>query len=162
MSDYKPGDKIMVKVGGVEYETVIDEHGTQRFVKNPDHWLVKQIPMIWDSYLKRDIMNMNVMADRYRNGEFNQRDYAEMNMAIGYSVCGFCELSSFNNFIVENPLWARDDDNEYTNMIDSYLLAMLRETQYTLSEVIEIIQKRDGLTKEKAEEYFVTNFVSDW
>ena len=48
MSEYKPGDKIMVKVDGVEYETVIDEHDVQRFVKNPDHWLVKQIPMVWD------------------------------------------------------------------------------------------------------------------
>ena len=31
----KPGDKITVKIKGKEYETIIDEGGIQRFVKNP-------------------------------------------------------------------------------------------------------------------------------
>ena len=34
MSSYKPGDMIMVKVGGVDYETFIDNKGVQRFKKN--------------------------------------------------------------------------------------------------------------------------------
>jgi hypothetical protein len=162
MSDYKPGDRIMVKVGGVEYETVIDQYGTQRFVANPDHWLVKQIPIVWDTYLKKNIQDMNTMYYRYKNGEFSQRDYAEMNMAVGYSVSGFCDLSNFNDMIVENPLWASEDDNEYTNMIDSYLLKMLCQNKMTLSEAIEVIQKRDGLTKAEAENHFVGNFLSEW
>jgi len=162
MSDYKPGDKIIIKVGGIEYETVIDDAGTQRFVKNPDHWLVKQIPMIYDTYLKRDIQDMNTMARRYHQGEFSQRDYAEMNMAIGYSVSGFCELSSFHDMIVENPLWASDTDNEYTNMIDSYLLKKLCKHEITLSESIDIIQKRDGVTRTEAEKHFISQFLCDF
>lgn len=162
MTDYKPGDKITVRVGGVDYATHIDQNNVQRFVENPDHWLVKQIPLTYDNYLKRDIMNMNEMARRYRNGEFSQRDYAEMNMFIGYSVSGFCELSSFHDMIVENPVWAKDDDNEYTNIIDSYLLKKLCQHKMTLSEAIEIIQKRDGLTKAEAEKHFVDQFLSDF
>ena len=162
MTDYKPGDKITVRVGGVDYETVIDSNHVQRFVEKPDHWLVKQIPMVYDTYLKRDIMNMNEMARRYRNNEFSQRDYAEMNMFTGYSVCGFCELSSFYDMIVENPLWASDTDNEYTNMHDSYLLKKLCNNKMTLSEAVDIIQKRDGLTKAEAEKHFVDQFLSDF
>lgn len=103
--DVKPGDIIKVKVGGIEYDTVIDPSGVQRFIEDRGHWLVKQIPKIWDSYLKRDIDDMNVMVRRYHRREFSQRDYAEMNMAVGYSVDGFCDLSYFRDMNVENPLW---------------------------------------------------------
>ena len=118
--------------------------------------------MVYDTYLKRDIHDMNTMARRYRNGEFTQKDYAEMNIYTGYSVSGFCELSSFFDMIVENPLWASDTDNEYTNMIDSYLLRRLCHHKMTLSEAIDIIQKRDGLTKEDAEKHFVDQFLSEF
>lgn len=162
MLNYKPGDKIIVRVGGVGYATYIDQNNVQRFVENPDHWLVKQIPKIWDDYCNDYIHDMNTMARRYRNGEFTQKDYAEMNIFTGYSVSGFCELSSFFDMIVENPLWASDTDNEYTNMIDSYLLRRLCQHKMTLSEAIDIIQKRDGLTKEDAEKHFVDQFLSEF
>lgn len=105
MNNYTTGDIIKVTVGGVEYDTVIDENNVQRFVENPEHFLVKQIPMIWDAYLKRNIENMNEMRVRYARGDFSQRDYAEMNMAIGYSVGGFAELSSFEDLEIINPCW---------------------------------------------------------
>jgi hypothetical protein len=105
MSEYKPGDIIKITVGGIEYDTVIDQHNVQRFIENPDHFLVKQIPMIWDTYLKRNIENMNEMRRRYIQGEFSQRDYAEMNMAVGYSVCGFADLSPFEDMEIINPVW---------------------------------------------------------
>lgn len=91
----KPGDVIVVRVGGVEYETVIDQNGTQRFRANG---LIRCL---------RDAgyTNLNTLAMAYGEKRFTQREYAEFNMALGYSVSGFAELSSFQDMLIENPLW---------------------------------------------------------
>lgn len=102
-----PGEVIKVRVGGVEYDTVIDALGVQRFVENRAHWLVREIPKVWDAATGRHLDDMNTMAIRFQRGDFSQREYAEMNMAVGYSVCGFADLSSFEDLEIENPLWAR-------------------------------------------------------
>lgn len=96
------GATIMVKVDGVEYPTV-KVNNVQRFIEDRDHWLVKQIPKVWDSYLEEYIDDMDVMTRRYHRKEFSKRDYMEMNMAVGYSVSGFCDV--FRDVDVENPLW---------------------------------------------------------
>jgi hypothetical protein len=102
----RAGQKIEVLVGGRPYQTEIDEHGVQRFIENPSHFLVQQIPKVWCKHMGGEIDDMNTMRIRYIDGEFNQRDYAEMHMAIGYSVSGFCELSPFEDMEVLNPIWA--------------------------------------------------------
>lgn len=93
--DVKPGDEILMKVGGIEYTTVIDEYGIQRFKIN------SLIRHLYDE----GIFDLNQLCIDYLNGKFNQRDYAEFNMQTGYSVCGFAELSSFQDMEIENPLW---------------------------------------------------------
>lgn len=92
----KPGDIIKVKVGGVEYDTIIDPDGVQRFKAN------KTVRYLLDANGKID---MNLLRDTYNAGAFGQREYAEFHMLIGYSVSGFCELSPFADMAVENPLW---------------------------------------------------------
>lgn len=102
-----PGDVIQVKVGGVSYDTVIDTSGTQRFRKNLDNPLLKRLrnnPREIHNP-KGDVEDLNEMSIRYGRGEFSKREYAEMNMANGYSVCGFADLSSFEDWDIDNPLW---------------------------------------------------------
>jgi tRNA/tmRNA/rRNA uracil-C5-methylase (TrmA/RlmC/RlmD family) len=84
-----------VKVGEIEYSTVIDEHGTQRFVKN------KLLCHLVDS----GQVDLNRLSIDYQHEKFSQREYAEFNMMLGYSVSGFSELSSFDDLEIENPLW---------------------------------------------------------
>jgi len=103
----KPGDIIKVKVGGVEYDTVINDNHTQRFIENPDHFLLKRIrDYSGGGNPEGDVKDLNEMAIRYHHGEFSKRDYAEMNMAIGYSVSGFSELSYFEDWDIDNPIWS--------------------------------------------------------
>jgi hypothetical protein len=102
----KPGDKVDVMVGGVLYPTVLDEDGVQRFVENPDHFLVKRLrEYSKGGNPKGDVADLNEMAERYDRQQFSKRDYAEMNMAIGYSVCGFADLSGFQDWEIDNPIW---------------------------------------------------------
>jgi hypothetical protein len=93
----RPGDVIIVKVGGNSYETVIDKAGVQRFRKNA----------VLDHLFNSGRLDLNQLAIDYRRGAFDQRTYAEFNMALGYSVCGFAELSSFEDMEIENPLWSK-------------------------------------------------------
>lgn len=97
--DFKPGDHITVKVGGVEYDTVIDEHDVQRFIADP---LIQKLQ-------RAGIIDLNRLSVAYHyNKVLTQREYAELNMKLGYSVSGFCDLSSFSDMPIENPVW----DNE--------------------------------------------------
>lgn len=103
----KPGDRITVLVGGIPYETEINEHGTQRFIIDPDNALVRRLRNRSDGQPTRaegDIADLNEMAIRYHQGEFTKREYAEMNIALGYSLGGFEELSSFEDMDIDNPL----------------------------------------------------------
>jgi hypothetical protein len=103
------GDIIPVRVDGLVYLTALDGRGVQRFIEDRDHWLVKQIPKTYDRGAGRMIDDMNVMAIRFHKGQFNRRDYMEMNMAVGYSVSGFCDI--FSDAEIENPLWPEDADD---------------------------------------------------
>jgi hypothetical protein len=92
----KPGDVITVKVGGKEYDTVIDEQGVQRFKENG------VLKYLFD----RGALDLNEIARIYHTKKpFSQRDYAELNMMLGYSVSGWCDLSAFQDMDVKNPLW---------------------------------------------------------
>lgn len=103
MSKFKPGDKIKVKIGKKSYKTHIDEHGVQRFKANSlIRWLV-------DS--KRiDLNDIALHFATSKNAPFTKRDYAEFNMMLGYSVCGFADLSFFNIYNIENPCWDKEEN----------------------------------------------------
>ncbi len=90
-----PGDVIPVKVDGKKYDTIIDADGVQRFVQND---VIRRIVDLgW--------VNLNNLAENYHGqGGISQRDYAEFNMMLGYSMCGFSELSAFEDMEIENPL----------------------------------------------------------
>lgn len=90
----KDGDKITVIVGGVPYPTVI-ENGVQRFIRNNVISHLQDVGLI----------DLNKVAVEYKRGKFTQREYAEFNMSLGYSVCGFAELHEFQDMEIENPLW---------------------------------------------------------
>jgi hypothetical protein len=89
-------DVIMVKVGGVPYETVMIA-GVQRFKVN------EVVRHLCDTKQ----IDLNKLAIEYDDKKFSQRAYAEFNMALGYSVCGFADLSAFKDMEIENPLWSK-------------------------------------------------------
>lgn len=88
---------IEVYVGGRPYKVSREDNGRLRFVKNPDHYLVKRMSPIFGGEGDED---PNSMAIAYINGEFSLRDYAEMNIAMGYSLDGFEELHNFEDIEV--------------------------------------------------------------
>ena len=121
---HKPGDKIMVKVGGQEYETIIDEYGVQRFIANGVMKVLQQNFFDeWDKYCKTGLqmfignehlepMGYNKLAVMYIQGAFSQRDYLEFYMSTGSSVSLIAEMSFFEDLEIENPLWENEGDNE--------------------------------------------------
>lgn len=82
----------IVHVGGRPYRAFEDDRGRLRFAKDPDHFLVKRMTPIFGGTGTAD---PNTMAVEYQEGRFSLRDYAEMNIAMGYSLGGFEELSTF-------------------------------------------------------------------
>ena len=102
MSNFKPGDKFTVTIGGEPFETYIDENGTQRFYEST---LIRHL---------RDtgVIDLNRLAMDYFAGKFNQMDYLRFNTSLGYSVCGLSELSFFADLEFKNPIWS-DEDHAY-------------------------------------------------
>ena len=147
---------IIVKIGGVEYATYLDERGTQRFYENSNNPLILSSPK-----QKNGEPDFNQMSILYRQGKFSQREYAEFNMAVGYSVYGFSELSSFEDMLIENPLWDNGLGKTYQFYTNNYLLANMRKSKMSLKEALKILAERDGLTEEEADAYFVKKFLSD-
>lgn len=94
------GDIIQVKVGEKTYDTMIDEAGVQRFIKNS----------LLCYLFEEDMIDLNQICFDYHHDKFSKIDYAEFMMALGYSVCGFAELSCFEDMEIENPLWEDKDD----------------------------------------------------
>lgn len=85
----------MVKVGGKEYPTIMDK-GVQRFIADP----------IIQKLYRAQLLDLNRLSCEYqKNKLLTKREYAEFNMKLGYSVCGFADLSFFQSYKIENPLW---------------------------------------------------------
>lgn len=101
MKNYKPGDKITIFVNGQPYETYIDEYGVQRFPTNT----------VIDHLFNAGRLDLNQLAADYRNGKFDKDDYMKFNMDLGYSVCGFAELSFFEDYEIIKPLWNEEKDD---------------------------------------------------
>lgn len=92
---------VKVKVGGVEYDTVLVKGDLQRFVQND----------ILARCVENGLIDMNRARILYHEGKMGtKRQYAEFHMAIGYSVRGFEELSLFQDMEIENPLWEKDEE----------------------------------------------------
>jgi hypothetical protein len=91
----KPGDQIIVKIGGREILTTIDEHDTQRLPYNP----------VYKALLESSALDLNILGIAYQTDKISFRNYLEFYLNIGYSVCGFAELSAFEHLEIENPLW---------------------------------------------------------
>lgn len=136
----RPGDFITVRVGGVEYQTTISAHGTQRFVEDPDNPLLKRLRRSTTGGYnpQGDVEDLNAMALLYQRGGISQREYAEMNIANGYSVSGFCDLGSFDDMDIDNPLWDAPEEpdpndvvplGEIPRTVAAVLLAALSESE---------------------------------
>lgn len=91
----EPGDKVMIRLDGFEYPTIIDDQGVQRFYKNE----------VVDHLFEAGRLDLNKLALEFRQGKFSLRHYAEFYMSLGYSVSGFMDLSAFSEMKIENPLW---------------------------------------------------------
>jgi hypothetical protein len=90
---------IKVKVNNKEYDTHIDHKGVQRFIENS----------VICYLVANHIVDLNKLCIAYQEGKFSQKDYAEFNMMLGYSVCGFADLPSFEDYKIENPLWEKEN-----------------------------------------------------
>ncbi len=84
---------IKIQVDGKDYNTIIDENGIQRFIKNA----------IICHLIETENIDLNLLSIDYQKGKFTDIEYMEFYMGMGYSVCGFSEI--FHNASIENPLW---------------------------------------------------------
>lgn len=100
MAGFKPGDKVIVKVGGKKYETCITDDNVQRFKEN----------RIVSALLDSSDLDLNKIAIMYQRGMFSQREFAEFNMMLGYSICGFSDLSFFEDMEIENPIGGTSEE----------------------------------------------------
>ncbi len=91
----KKGKEIIVKVQGINYLTEIDSHGVQRFKENS----------VIRFLVNKEIIDLNKLFIAFQEKKFTKRDYAEFNMMLGYSVGGFADLSSFEDWEIDNPIW---------------------------------------------------------
>lgn len=100
--------KIKVKIGRKEYDTYIDKNGVQRFIEN------KVVRYLVDE----GIIDLNKLRMDFHDKKFPTIDYLEFYMLMGYSVCGFSELSvcgfselsPFYGYQIKNPLWEDKKD----------------------------------------------------
>lgn len=158
MSDYNPGDIIIVHVDGRPYETYITKHGIQRFRTDHTNKLWDRWKGDEDDRLGRGTEDLTQLVMAYLSGEFTEREYMEFNMSLGYSMCGFCELSSFQHLRVINPLWGDDLDSDPD---DVYLYKNCYLKNITLEEVLQTKVRRDGITYEEAQAEFVDDNLVD-
>lgn len=100
----KPGDSVKIKINGREFETIIDENGTQRF---PNNNLVRHL-------VDSKQIDLNNLCIDYQKGKFTLEEYQEFYRGLGYYVCGFdeifgwsgsCNIEEAKRVEIENPLW---------------------------------------------------------
>ena len=125
--DVRPGDTVEVAIEGKVYNTIIDDSGVQRFPANTVLEYMfnhdtngKPVSMSKPGEMHTQMLNLNTLAVAFHQGKFTKRDYCQVVMQ-GYSVSGFCSLSTFSDWTIQNPLWGgkveriqeeEDDDGE--------------------------------------------------
>lgn len=93
----EPGDKITIRVSGKKHETILDEHGVQRFRIN------RIIADLLDVATEGGKLDLNEIHRRVWQGLYTQEERRELYRLIGYSVCGYAEI--FETDTIRNPLW---------------------------------------------------------
>jgi hypothetical protein len=68
--------KIKVSVFGIEFETIIDEHRTQRFIANE---------LVW-SLVNAGVIDVNQVEKNYLDKKFSQKELILFYIALGYSL----------------------------------------------------------------------------
>lgn len=91
--------KIIVKIGGKEFQTFMDKHGVQRFCGN------SVITHLMSHDRGNGPFSLNTLIVEYYNGKFSSEDWLDFMTSHGYSVSGLCSLTEFTYLPVENPLW---------------------------------------------------------
>ena len=77
----------------------LDQLGVARFKENAIvTWLYKELDKATGS------MSLNRIAYYFLNDHFSQEDYEQFNQLIGYSVQGYCDISSIRNK-VKDAAW---------------------------------------------------------
>lgn len=111
-----PGQHYTVKVGDWEYDTVIDDRLTQRFVGNG-------VLVMLSNAMIRDYNNRNryrsnsyttsvgydEIVNAYENGEVSLKDMVDFYTGTRYSVGAFATLSTFEHLEIFNPVWEQYD-----------------------------------------------------
>ena len=92
---YEPGDVITITVGDHKVETTIDANGVQRLPKNP----------VYSALFDSGALSLNQLAIAYAQKKISFEHYLDYYLNIGYSVCGFAELSNFQHLEIKNPVW---------------------------------------------------------
>lgn len=104
---YKPTEKeafaaqaetIIVKIDGQEFQTFLDENGTQRFRGNS---VIRHL-------VDTDAADLNRLSIEFQNGKFSNSDWIDFYTSFGYSVGGLLDVSDFTSLDIENPLWTTD------------------------------------------------------
>lgn len=99
-----PGEQIVILVDGQPVETVIDEHGTQRFIENG------VVSWLFDN----GKLDLNSMGLAFSRGDFSLDAYMEFYMSLGYTVCGFQAIFGEHSDVADqtgqpveilNPVW---------------------------------------------------------
>lgn len=106
------GDKITVMVGDKSYDTIIAPDGVQRFPINTvvDYMFRydnkgRLVDYMNPTQRHTQMLDLNALCIAFHHGKFDKREYAELLMGTGYSVCGFAELNEFKDWYIENSLW---------------------------------------------------------
>lgn len=97
-----------VRIGAWSYPVYFDEDGVMRFYEdhsNPllQRYLVEREPGSLHYRIPYDLNRMGV--DYAKNKAFSLREYLEAMIALGYSVSGLRELSTFRDLPFVTPLW---------------------------------------------------------
>ena len=113
--DIKAGDHFIVQINGNDYDTVIDEHGVQRFV--PNRIVAAFVDAALSAY--NTFITTNPIEERdwskapfglndidyTPNGTYTLDELIQFSTLHGYSVGGMCDLSFMSGVEVINPLW---------------------------------------------------------
>lgn len=106
MSKFKEGDHITVVVEGKEYDTIIVD-GVQRFISS-----------YFGKLFDAGAVDLNKASIAFHaDHSLTLEEYIQMNVDLGYSVCGFEEVMATHEMNtgyvvqIDNPVW-NEDENE--------------------------------------------------
>lgn len=92
--NYKPGDKITIKINGEEIETRIDGQDVQRLPCDKGLAIAMEGQYNW-------------LWQVHQLGYISKKKMRKIYQNIGYSVCGYSEI--FPKDEIENPAWEENE-----------------------------------------------------